>query len=163
MADKTTLYTLKANDYLFSVSNEDIGQADIIQVRPGEYHLVRNRQSIKARILSADDDGKRITVEVDGENFSVEIKGELEQQLDQMGFSRASTKHISEVRAPMPGLVLSIDVTEGQELKEGERVLILGAMKMENSILIHANARIQKINVKAGQAVDKGQVLVTLE
>ena len=63
----------------------------------------------------------------------------------------------------MPGLVLEIAVTEGQEVKEGDKILILEAMKMENSILIHTNAKIKRIAVSAGQAVDKGQVLVELE
>ena len=63
----------------------------------------------------------------------------------------------------MPGLVLEISVTEGQEVGEGEKILILSAMKMENSILIHTRATIKKIIVSAGQAVEKGQVLVELE
>jgi biotin carboxyl carrier protein len=63
----------------------------------------------------------------------------------------------------MPGLVLDISVLEGQEVKEGDRILILEAMKMENSIMIHTDAIIKGIRVKAGQAVDKGQVLVDLD
>jgi biotin carboxyl carrier protein len=104
-----------------------------------------------------------MTVEVDGQIFEVEIRDELDQMLDQLGFSSASTKHIKEIKAPMPGLVLDIAVTEGQEVLEGDRILILEAMKMENSILIHANAKIKEVKVKAGQAVEKGQVLVTLD
>jgi len=54
-------------------------------------------------------------------------------------------------------------VVAGQEVNEGDRLLILSAMKMENSITIHANAKIKKVNVKAGEAVEKGQVLIELE
>ena len=63
----------------------------------------------------------------------------------------------------MPGFVLQVAVKEGDEVNEGDRILILEAMKMENSIMIHAAAKIKKVKVKAGQAVDKGQVLVELE
>jgi biotin carboxyl carrier protein len=63
----------------------------------------------------------------------------------------------------MPGLVVDVVVTEGQEVAEGDKLLILSAMKMENSILIHAAATIKKINVKPGEAVEKGQVLIELE
>ena len=91
------------------------------------------------------------------------IKDELDQRLDRMGFSSTSTKHIKEIKAPMPGLVLEVAVKEGQEVKEGERILILEAMKMENSIMIHTTAIIKRIAVTPGQAVDKGQVLVELE
>jgi len=59
--------------------------------------------------------------------------------------------------------VLHVSVTEGQEIKEGEPVLVLEAMKMENSIVLHGDAKIKKILVKTGQSVEKGQVLVELE
>jgi biotin carboxyl carrier protein len=58
---------------------------------------------------------------------------------------------------------LEIAVTDGQEVSEGDKLLILEAMKMENSIMIQTNAVIKKVSVCAGQAVEKGQVLVELE
>src|SRR5690606_7443667 len=104
-----------------------------------------------------------MVVEVDGENFEVAIHDQLDQMLAEMGFNKASAKIINEIRAPMPGLVLEISVEEGQEIKKGDRIIILEAMKMENSILINADASIKKIHVKPGQPVDKGQVLVELD
>ena len=104
-----------------------------------------------------------VTVEVDGESYTVNIKDELDQMLEKMGFGASSTRHVKEIKAPMPGLVLQVSVKEGQEVKEGERILILEAMKMENSITLHTNATIKKIRVINGQAVEKGQVLVELE
>ncbi len=58
--------------------------------------------------------------------------------------AHAAGKQVKEIKAPMPGLVLEISVTDGQAVKEGDRILILEAMKMENSILIHADATIKK-------------------
>ena len=135
---------------------------DIIKKTPTEFSLIRDYKSVNAKLTWANITGKKVTVEVEGENFDIEIKDELDQMLEVMGFGIASTKHIKDIKAPMPGLVLEISVEEGQEVKEGERILILEAMKMENSIMIHADATIKKINVKAGQAVDKGQLLVEL-
>ena len=83
--------------------------------------------------------------------------------LDVMGFGIATAKQIKEVKAPMPGMVLEIAVSDGQEVNEGDKILILGAMKMENSIMIQTNAKIKKVAVAVGQAVEKGQVLVELE
>jgi biotin carboxyl carrier protein len=82
--------------------------------------------------------------------------------LDTMGYSNISAKQIKEIKAPMPGLVIEVSVKEGQDVKEGDKILILEAMKMENSIMTHADATIKKISVSSGQAVDKGQVLVEL-
>jgi biotin carboxyl carrier protein len=54
-------------------------------------------------------------------------------------------------------------VSQGQQVKEGDRILILVAMKMENSITADADVTIKRIAVKAGDAVEKGQVLVELD
>src|SRR4029079_3408078 len=97
------------------------------------------------------------------ETFDIEIKDSLDQVLDQMGFGKSSIKQVKEIKAPMPELVLEIAVADGQEVKEGDKLLILEAMKMENSIMIGTDAIIKKISVSAGQAVEKGQVLLELE
>jgi biotin carboxyl carrier protein len=83
--------------------------------------------------------------------------------LDTMGFTNNVSRIIKDVKAPMPGLVLDINVEEGDELAEGQRILILEAMKMENSIVMHTKGRVKKVNVKKGQAVEKNQVLIELE
>jgi len=82
--------------------------------------------------------------------------------LESMGFGKSTGKQIKEIKAPMPGLVLEISVTEEQEVAEGDKLLILVAMKMENSIQIHTQAKIKKIHVEVGQAVEKGHVLIEL-
>lgn len=99
---------------------------------------------------------------MNGEIFSIEIKDQLDQLLEEMSLATAVHKHLENIKSPMPGLVLEISATEGQQLNEGDKILILEAMKMENSIVMPANATIQKILVSKGQAVEKGQVLVEL-
>jgi len=163
MSESTKTYKVKANDFVFFFDQAAIDAADFFKKSPGEFNLIMDHRSVNARLLEADINGKKIKLEVDGESFEMEIKDPLDQMLDSMGFSSASTKHIKEIKAPMPGLVLDIAVKEGQEVKEGDRILILEAMKMENSIMIQTNAVIKRIAVTPGQAVDKGQVLVELE
>ncbi|MFN4285000.1 MAG: acetyl-CoA carboxylase biotin carboxyl carrier protein subunit [Lacibacter sp.] len=163
MAADNLRYKVKANSFEFAIDAATAAAADVIQVRPNEFHLIHQNRSVTAKILQADASGKHLQVEVAGQTFTVTVYDALDQQLEQMGFSTASTKRIKEIKAPMPGLVLSIAVQEGQAVKEGDRILILEAMKMENSILIHADATIKRIAVRPGQAVDKGQVLVELE
>lgn len=163
MSASTKTYKVKANDFVFTFDQAAIDAADFYKKSPGDFNLIINNRSVNARLLEADINGKKIKLEVDGESFDVEIRDTLDQMLDSMGFSSASTKHVKEIKAPMPGLVLDIAVKEGQEVKEGDRILILEAMKMENSIMIQSNAVIKRIAVTPGQAVDKGQVLVELE
>ncbi len=163
MINNKTTYKVKANEFEFSFTQDEIDAVDLIKKSPVDFNLLKNHRSVNAKLIEADRTAKKLIVEVEGENFDVEIKEELDLMLEKMGFGLASQKHIKEVKAPMPGLVLEIAVSEGQEVAEGEKILILVAMKMENSIMIHTNAKIKRIAVSAGQAVEKGQVLVELE
>ncbi len=163
MTGTTNVWKVKANGFEFELDAATIEKADFIRISPDTCHLIIDNRPVLIRIIDTDPTGKLIRLEVDGETFDAGIKDPLDQMLDKMGYAAASGKHILEVKAPMPGLVLEVSVTDGQEVKEGDRLLILSAMKMENSITIHADAKIKKVNVKAGQAVEKGQVLVELD
>lgn len=163
MAADAPTFKVKANDFVFELNQASIDAVDVVKKSPADYNLIKNHRSVNARVLEADVFGKRLRVEVDGESFDVEIKDELDQMLDSLGFSTVSARHIKVVKAPMPGMVLNVAVVAGQEVKEGDRLLILEAMKMENSILIHTDGKIKYVAVSAGQPVDKGQVLVELE
>ena len=163
MPNSLPVYKVKVNEFEFAFTKEQIDAVDIVKKSPSEFNLIKDHRSVNARLIEADNDARKLTIAVGGENFAIEIKDELDQMLDKMGFSTVANKQIKEIKAPMPGLVLEIAVTEGQEVKEGDRILILVAMKMENSIVIHTNAKIKRIAVTAGQAVDKGQLLVELD
>jgi biotin carboxyl carrier protein len=67
-----------------------------------------------------------------------------------------------EVVAPMPGKVLQFKVSEGDSIKDGDTLLILEAMKMENEIIANASGNIKKINVAANDLVDTGDVLMVI-
>lgn len=163
MNGKNKTFKVKANEFDFTFSKEQINAVDIVKKSPAAFNVINGHRSVNVKLLEADPDGKKLTLEVDGENFTIEIKDELDLMLDKMGFGAVSNKQVKEIKAPMPGLVLEIAVTEGQVVKEGDKILILVAMKMENSIIIHTNAVIKRIAVTAGQAVEKGQLLVELD
>ncbi len=162
MTNKKPAYKVKANEFEFTLTKEDIDTVDLIKKSPVAFNIVHNHRSVNAILVAADITSKKLTIEIDGENFVVEIKDELDLMLEKMGFGLAVNKQIKEIKAPMPGLVLEIAVSVGQEVKEGDKILILQAMKMENSIVIHASATIKRIAVSTGQAVEKGQVLIEL-
>ncbi|GAB2813469.1 biotin/lipoyl-containing protein [Ferruginibacter profundus] len=163
MANLDPAYKVKANEFEFSFNKEEIAAADLIKKSSTVFNCIAAHQSVNATLVAADDTGKKLSIEIEGEIYQVEIKDELDQVLDKMGFGITATKHIKDIKAPMPGMVLEIAVTEGQQVHEGDKMLILGAMKMENSILVPVDAIVKNIKVVAGQAVEKGQVLVELE
>lgn len=163
MPDTKRVLKVKSNGFEFTIDPDTLDAADFLKKSPTLFHLLKDHRSVSATLLDSDPTFKHISLEIEGERYDVEIRDELDQVLDKLGLSAVSNRHIKEIKAPMPGMVLSVTVTEGQQVNEGDRLLILGAMKMENSILISAAATIKKIRVEAGQAVDKGQVLIDLE
>jgi len=159
----TKSYQAIVNGFTFSFTNTTLDDVDLVKRSPTAFHLIKDHRSINARLVETDITGKKLKIEIAGEIFDIEIKDELDQLLEIMELGSASKKQVSEIRAPMPGLVLEIAVTDGQDVQEGDKIMTLQAMKMENSIIIHTQAKIRKILVTAGQAVEKGQVLVELE
>jgi acetyl/propionyl-CoA carboxylase alpha subunit len=162
MAD-TKSYQALVNGFNFNFTKSGLDSFDLVQRSPAEFHLIKDHRSINSKLVETDITGKKLKFEVEGEIFNIEIKDELDQLLEMMELGTASNKQVKEIRAPMPGLVLEIAITNGQEVNEGDKILILQAMKMENIIVIQTRARISKVLVTAGQAVEKGQVLVELE
>ena len=65
--------------------------------------------------------------------------------------------------APMPGLVVQVAVQEGDDVAAGDTVLIVEAMKMENELRAAATARVTRVRVAPGEAVEKGQLLTEFE
>lgn len=157
------LIYVKAGAFEFRIDPEEVSSADIISKGETAYHIIDKHASQHIHIASESADGKHLRVEASGESFDIQIKDPLAQMLETMGFTNTVSKIIKDVKAPMPGLVLDISVEEGDELAEGQRILILEAMKMENSIVMHTKGRVKKVNVKKGQAVEKNQVLIELE
>ncbi|HER24755.1 MAG TPA: biotin/lipoyl-binding protein [Candidatus Atribacteria bacterium] len=78
--------------------------------------------------------------------------------------AKAPTAEVAgeEVTAPMPGKVLQLKVSEGDSVKDGDTLLILEAMKMENEIIANASGNIKKINVAVNDMVDTGDVLMVI-
>lgn len=64
--------------------------------------------------------------------------------------------------SPLAGVIIAIEVTPGQTVKEGDKVMTLEAMKMKTAIISHHNGQVKNIAVKVGDAVEAGQVLLTI-
>jgi len=67
------------------------------------------------------------------------------------------------IEFPIPGKVLSVNVSQGNEVKEGDVICTLESMKMENPILAPCSGTITKIEITSGQVVDGGDLVATIE
>ena len=66
------------------------------------------------------------------------------------------------ITSPMPGKILKVAVSAGQSVKNGEVVVLLEAMKMENEIFAEADGKVTDVRVRTGDAVNSGDVLVVI-
>lgn len=160
--NNSVVYKVKVNEFEFSFTQEEVEALDLVQKSSSIFNLLKDYKSYNAVLIEANESAKKQTIEIDGESFDIQISDVLDQVLDKMGFSTVAGKQLKEIKAPMPGLVLEIAVSEGEQVNNGDKILILVAMKMENSIMINTTATIKRIAVSAGEAVEKGQVLVEL-
>ena len=134
---------------------------DILTIQDGKFlHLMYNNHSYLFEILSFDKDTKTFKIGFDGRSYEIGVKDRFDQLLHSMGLDKVSKPKVNEVKAPMPGLVLSIKVKENQEIKKGDPILILEAMKMENIIKSPVDGVIKQILVSEKQPVDKNQALI---
>ena len=66
------------------------------------------------------------------------------------------------VKSPLPGIIISVDVKEGQAVKRGQKVAVIEAMKMENDILAEADGTITAVHTRKGDSVLEGADIVTI-
>ena len=151
------------NSNTFEFTESDLKKLDAICVEDSKFHVLKDRKLYKPKIVSAVFIAKKYTIKVNNNTYEVAISDALDELIKSMGIERGRTKVVNAIKAPMPGLILEISVEVGQTVKENDPLLILEAMKMENSFLSPRDGVIKSIAVEKGNAVDKGQLLVEFE
>lgn len=101
----------------------------------------------------------KLKICVDGVDHIVEIQDKSEQTNKNQSSSDSSRN----IQAPLPGEVISVDVTIGQTVSSGTKLLVLEAMKMENIITAETDGKILEILVSRGEKVEAGQELIKIE
>ncbi len=111
------------------------------------------------------DESHKVNINVDGFNFDVSITDETRKLVEKF-IKQAGALGIdgaAAINAPMPGMVVKILVEAGQEVKKGEKIIIVEAMKMENALATQIDGVIKSIKVKEGQPVDKDVLMIEIE
>jgi biotin carboxyl carrier protein len=131
---------------------------DVVRLDDGRLHVIKDNRSYEVEMLPALD-GKR-QIRVNGTVYETETVGRFDALLKQLGMEKGKGIRVNDLKAPMPGLVLSIAVKPGDAVRAGDRILVLEAMKMENVIKAPGDAVVKSVEVEKGQTVDKNQVMV---
>ncbi|HEU5465893.1 MAG TPA: acetyl-CoA carboxylase biotin carboxyl carrier protein subunit [Gemmatimonadales bacterium] len=98
-----------------------------------------------------------------GERVEVEAVDERTQAIRTLTGKKGGPSGGGVVKAPMPGLVVRVQVTEGQKVGPGTGLVVVEAMKMENELKATHPGIVKKVHVAPGAIVEKGAPLVTLE
>lgn len=147
----------------FEFDEDQLKNLDLIKNDDGSYHVLYKNRSYNITIIDRDLNQKKLILAVNGREFELSIKDKLDQKLDSLGLSGKNKEGTGEILSPMPGLVHSIEVKEGQKMEKGQTLLILEAMKMENLIKANHSLTIKSINVEKGDTVAKNQILMIVE
>ena len=162
-----TQATVNDNVFEISSSNDEIvlnGETfdwDIERVSESRFHIIKNNKSYSAEIVNFDEDNKIMSVKINNNLYEIAIKSKLDKLLEKLGMDNLDSQAANDIKAPMPGLILDIMVKIGDEVKKGDSVLILEAMKMENVLKSPADGVISGIQVEKGQSVEKNSILIS--
>ncbi len=139
------------------------GEFDISKSGEFTFHIIHQGVSFAITILKADRETKTVRLKVNGKWMTVSLSSELDRVLKKMGLEGNLGKDVLELKAPMPGKIHKVLVKEGSEVKKGEALLVLEAMKMENVIRCPSDVRISEIPIRPGDSVEKGALLMRFE
>jgi len=138
-------------------------QLDIKDVSEGHFHFLLDNKSYSAELVEIDYKSKAAIIKVNGKEYHTVLKDEKDDLLNMLGIETNVSSAALELRAPMPGLVLDILVKPGDQIKKGDPLLILEAMKMENLIKSPADYIIKAVEIQQGDKVEKNQVLLRFD
>lgn len=149
----------KNGNLLFKMSNTTFSSS-LRSMEVGALEIVIDGHVMQFHI-SNDKNGQGF-VSYDGHIFKIKRHDILVQE-DVFGTHDTGGKDSGEIVSPMPGKVIKINVEKGKEVKKGDVLMVVEAMKMENNITSPKDGTIEKVNVKVGEMVDGSKELVKLE
>jgi biotin carboxyl carrier protein len=123
------------------------------------YSLVVNGQSVEAHVYSNEDLWQ---VLFHGTLFTVSVEDEREKRLKAAMAGRVAEHEEFHLKAPMPGMVVSIPVQDGQSVKRGDVLVILESMKMQNELRAPRDGRVARLRVKAGDRVEQKDTMLSV-
>lgn len=153
--DKTTVLSEETLQQLKSL--------DLVSLGNQNFNLIQDNESFNISILQYDKEEKIMTARINGKVAQIKVQDKFDLLLKELGMSDPKGAKVNHIKAPMPGLIFELAVSEGDQVKKGDKVLILEAMKMENVIKAAGDGTVKKIHINKGQAVEKNQLLIEFQ
>jgi len=172
MKDSYLIITDEKKQFRVHFENEELNGGEVNgnsfkwdcrEIKKGIFHVIKNNQSYNIEVLEQDYASKTFTIVVNGNKYKLSAKDKYDELLRELGFDAAAGTKVNDIKAPMPGLVLDVLIKSGDEVKSGDKLIVLEAMKMENILRSPCDGIIKKVFAEKGKAVEKNQVLVSYE
>jgi biotin carboxyl carrier protein len=154
----TTYSVEKSNDE--TLVNHQALAWDFKWIDERRVHLIKGNESMEAELLSIDYEAKSLQIRLGYQTTTLELKDRFDLLLEKMGMNSIGSSSLKDIKAPMPGLILDLKVKAGDDVKKGDVILILEAMKMENIIKSPGDGVVKEVKVNLKQSVEKNQVLI---
>jgi biotin carboxyl carrier protein len=123
------------------------------------YSLLLRGESYEASVQSTDEGWQ---VLLGGQLYQVMVEDERQRRLREASGTRDQPGGEFHLKAPMPGLIVTIPVEEGQQVEKGDDLVVLESMKMQNELKAPREGTITRVQVAPGDSVEQNQVLVIL-
>lgn len=143
---------IKVNDQLFDIDFQQLSEGGILS-------LLLDNHSVEAIVEERDSAWE---VLLHGELYSVVVQDERAYRLAKARGMATDVSGEAVIKSPMPGLIIAVAVAEGDHVQKGDKIVILESMKMENELRSPRDGTVLRIQVEAGAAVEKDQVLAVI-
>ncbi len=158
VSDKT--FTIEINDDRHIVVDGKTYEVDLEAMSSESlYSLLLDSHSFESFIDEAEE-GWRVLLR--GDLYDVKVVDERAARLAKSAGGVAAQSGDYHLKAPMPGVIVSVPVSEGQPVKKGDILVILESMKMQNELKSPREGAVARIKAKSGDNVEQGQILVTV-
>jgi biotin carboxyl carrier protein len=160
LGDDEREYTFERHDdILVARSGDRMVEICLAQVGEGEaLSLIIDGESFD---VVADVRGREVSVQLHGERYAMQVEDERERAAAEVAGNKVGGKR--ELRASMPGIVVDVHVAVGDAVEEGQTMVVLEAMKMQNPLAAESAGTVTKLLVKPGETVAAGALLAEIE
>jgi len=165
-------YVVQLNDQRHAVSiepdgvqyeSEPMARGELSDIEGSPVRMVKLGTHVY-RVVAEKRQGRgKYTLWVDGYRFEVEALDERTRAIRDLSAANAAPTGPAPIIAPMPGLIVRVNVSVGDRVEAGQGIVVMEAMKMENELRATAAGTVRNIEVASGTVVEKGTLLVGLE
>ncbi len=159
--DKETVEISEEKDGI--LLNNQPFEWDLKKISDKDYHILKDNKSYNVEVVEANYAEKIFRLKIGDNLHTVNLKDRTDLLLEKMGMSSTKSAKLNDLKAPMPGLIYEMKVQVGDEVKKGDILLILVAMKMENAIKATGDGVVKSIKIKTGETVEKNHIIMEFE